>query len=325
MRLARSIQKASALETSHFDLANVWSNLAPAGNIYRLNGLEQMRLAHCSDLQAQLRDLAEDVGKVSTGWPVTVPLTPVGWSAWWTSQLIGWIAPWPWDVYKYGRLAGCTSFWSVAGTCMVVGQNSFIFSTLSLYTLSIGQGLGMHLGLVIEFFYDLHTCLPTMTFIGCLLLLPLNTSARFLGHFSGSVVFNILCTLGTAICVEATRPANAEFAAVASSVSLSSWVMSAGSSIGSMVWPWMALTKCISAPGGKCKGVGILMHLDAVGIFSRFMTAKASTFAFAFSGQPHSCSSHPCMGSRCVEVRFVKTEPEHMIEVFAGRDHVGDG
>ena len=26
---------------SHFDLANVWSNLAPAGNIYRLNGLEQ--------------------------------------------------------------------------------------------------------------------------------------------------------------------------------------------------------------------------------------------------------------------------------------------
>lgn len=267
MRLARSIQKASALEThyqtkhplhlmykdvldevaearSHFDLANVWSNLAPAGNIYRLNGLEQMRLAHCADLQAQLRDLAEEradilgrdrpledrcddllkalrktkvglalgktqkdeeigwdddvlqtegfpvleeflVGKVSVGWPVVVPLTPVGWSAWWTSQLIGgivgfvqsigpvlvvlslWQGPtnylrdplstWErltlsntfcesralsdWctvlmgvmfsffvvvqllnyaaseleDVYKFGRLAGCTSFWSVAG------------------------------------------------------------------------------------------------------------------------------------------------------------------------------------------------------------------
>lgn len=267
MRLARSIQKASALEThfqtkhplhlmykdvldevsearSHFDLANVWSNLAPAGNIYRLNGLEQMRLAHCANLQGQLKDLAEEradilgnhlsveercdelvkslqktkvglalnntgkdeeigwddevlqtdgfpvleeflVGKVSIGWPVVVPLTPNGWNAWWTSQLIGWIvglvqtigpvlvvlslwqgptnylrdpmSTWErltfgntfcesraladWctilmgvmfsffvvvqllnyasseleDVYKYGRLAGCTSFWSVVG------------------------------------------------------------------------------------------------------------------------------------------------------------------------------------------------------------------
>lgn len=34
------------------------------------------------------------VGKVSIGWPVVVPLTPNGWNAWWTSQLIGWIATW---------------------------------------------------------------------------------------------------------------------------------------------------------------------------------------------------------------------------------------
>ena len=37
-----------------------------------------------------------------------------------------------------------------------------------------------------------------VTFIGCMLLLPMNTSARFLGSFSGSVVFNCLCTVGTA-------------------------------------------------------------------------------------------------------------------------------
>ena len=37
-----------------------------------------------------------------------------------------------------------------------------------------------------------------MTLFGCALLLPINLSARFLGSFAGSVIFNCLCTLGTA-------------------------------------------------------------------------------------------------------------------------------
>lgn len=266
MKLAKSIQKASALEThfqnrhpfhlmykdvldeveearGHFDLANVWSHLAPAGNIYRLNGLHQMRLAHCADLQSQLRDVAEEraellgrdrsleercdlllqalkttkvglaLGKTQKdtelgwddqvlqtdgfpvleeflaekvgGWPIVAPLTPSSWESWWSAQLVGWIvalvqtigpvlvvlglwegntnylhdpvSTWQrlsvssilcpnrplsdWctilmgvmfsffvvvqllnyaaseleDVWKYGRLAGCTSFWSIVG------------------------------------------------------------------------------------------------------------------------------------------------------------------------------------------------------------------
>jgi len=120
-------------------------------------------------------------------------------------------------------------FLNLAKRVVVVGQYTFIFATLSLYTLSIGQGLGM-------FFYDLHSCLPMVTFIGCMLLLPMNTSARFLGSFSGSVVFNCLCTVGTVLIpilwlmhegVEVTRPAHSEFVGVASQLSLSSLVTSA--------------------------------------------------------------------------------------------------
>lgn len=50
---------------------------------------------------------------------------------------------------------------------------------------------------MLRFFYDMYVCLPLMTFIGCMLLLPLNLSARFLGSFAGSVAFNCICTLGT--------------------------------------------------------------------------------------------------------------------------------
>ncbi|CAJ1424121.1 unnamed protein product [Effrenium voratum] len=49
---------------AHFDLGNVWSHLAPGGNVYRLISLQQMRLAHCADLQAQLEDLAEEYAQL---------------------------------------------------------------------------------------------------------------------------------------------------------------------------------------------------------------------------------------------------------------------
>lgn len=120
-------------------------------------------------------------------------------------------------------------FQNLAHRVVVFGQYSFLFGTLSVYTLSIGQGLGM-------FFYDMYVCLPLMTFIGCMLLLPLNLSARFLGSFAGSVAFNCICTLGTVLIpifwmmsqgVDTTRPPHSEFAAVSSQLSLSSLVTSA--------------------------------------------------------------------------------------------------
>lgn len=116
----------------------------------------------------------------------------------------------------------------VARKVVVIGQYSFIFSTLGLYTLSIGQGLGM-------FFYDLHGCLPLMTLFGCALLLPINLSARFLGSFAGSVIFNCLCTLGTVMIpilwlmsqgAAVTRSVGSEFAPVSSTLSPASLVTS---------------------------------------------------------------------------------------------------
>ncbi|CAE7567546.1 ndor1 [Symbiodinium pilosum] len=90
MKLASSLQKTSALEkhfhTKHplrlfyrdvldevegckgyFDLSAVWSRLAPSGNIYRLNALHEVRLRHCADLQAQLRDMAEEYAETLGG------------------------------------------------------------------------------------------------------------------------------------------------------------------------------------------------------------------------------------------------------------------
>jgi len=111
----------------------------------------------------------------------------------------------------------------------VIGQYTYVFCTLGLYTLSIGQGLGM-------IFYDFSVCLPLMTMFGCLMLLPLNLSARFLGSFAGSVAFNCACTAGTVLIPIAwlaaqgtaeTRPAGSEYRAVASHLSFDSLVTSA--------------------------------------------------------------------------------------------------
>ncbi|CAE7309701.1 ndor1 [Symbiodinium natans] len=92
MKLASSLQKTSALEkhfhTKHplrlfyrdvldevdgckgsFDLSAVWARLAPSGNIYRLNALQEVRLRHCADLQAQLREIAEEFAQTLGGTP----------------------------------------------------------------------------------------------------------------------------------------------------------------------------------------------------------------------------------------------------------------
>ncbi|CAJ1424122.1 unnamed protein product [Effrenium voratum] len=117
----------------------------------------------------------------------------------------------------------------LAENLVLVAQYLFVFATLALYTLSIGQGLGM-------FFYDVHACLPLWTFVGCMLLLPLNLSARFLGSFAGSVMFNCLCTVGTVLIpiawmawqgAEVTRPSGQHFEAIASSFSMTAAVTSA--------------------------------------------------------------------------------------------------
>mmetsp|Transcript_42205 Transcript_42205/g.78517 ORF Transcript_42205/g.78517 Transcript_42205/m.78517 type:complete len:464 (+) Transcript_42205:100-1491(+) len=117
----------------------------------------------------------------------------------------------------------------LAQELVVMGQYTYLFSLLAVYTLSIGQGLGM-------FFYDMHTCLPIMTLVGCCMLLPLNYSARFLGSFAGSVGFNFACTAGTVLIpivwmaaqgAEVTRPEGSEFLAVASKVGFDSFVTSA--------------------------------------------------------------------------------------------------
>eukprot|EP00931_Biecheleriopsis_adriatica_P055472 TRINITY_DN32808_c0_g1_i1.p1 TRINITY_DN32808_c0_g1~~TRINITY_DN32808_c0_g1_i1.p1 ORF type:complete len:494 (+),score=103.04 TRINITY_DN32808_c0_g1_i1:65-1546(+) len=83
MKLVKSVQKASALEGQlhqrhphrcfyqdvledvagmkyAFNLSALWERIAPSGNIYRLNSLQQSRFRHCENLYAQLEDLAEE-------------------------------------------------------------------------------------------------------------------------------------------------------------------------------------------------------------------------------------------------------------------------
>lgn len=57
---------------------------------------------------------------------------------------------------------------------------SMFFATLAPYSQN------PWLCALLRFFYDVHACLPLWTFVGCMLLLPLNLSARFLGSFAGS-------------------------------------------------------------------------------------------------------------------------------------------
>lgn len=71
-------------------------------------------------------------------------------------------------------------------------QYGSIFLSLGLYSLSIGQGLGM-------LFYEVHLCLPVFTLAGCLLLLPLNFSVRNLHSFRWAPHINVACTLGTVL------------------------------------------------------------------------------------------------------------------------------
>lgn len=108
-------------------------------------------------------------------------------------------------------------------------QNLFIFSMLSVYTLSIGKGLSM-------FAYELHVCLPTMALGGCAMLLPLSLTARSLGAYSSPIWINVATTLGTILIpiiwmsfqgAEVTRPSGASFMAVAEDLTLSTFFQAA--------------------------------------------------------------------------------------------------
>ena len=78
--------------------------------------------------------------------------------------------------------------------CKVAGKGQPSLNTVPYGRLAIFDAMIHNL----RFFYEAHGCLPMMTFFGCMLLLPLNLSARFLGRFAGSVIFNFICTVGTA-------------------------------------------------------------------------------------------------------------------------------
>jgi len=71
-------------------------------------------------------------------------------------------------------------------------QYSSLFGVLCLYTLSFGKSLGMS-------FYDLHACLPTWTFLGCMLLLPLVVTSRTMGTWSSLIWVNVLTIVGTVV------------------------------------------------------------------------------------------------------------------------------
>lgn len=75
-------------------------------------------------------------------------------------------------------------------TLTTLVQGTHMFSMLGMCSLTAGKALGM-------LFYDVRVCLPSWSFIGCMIIFPFIASTQSLGGWSSLVFLNIVTIMGS--------------------------------------------------------------------------------------------------------------------------------